>query len=481
MKKIYFMAVALLLLTTKCGDDFLVRAPLNQITEENFWKNDQDATTAVNAIYDALQTDLGYRLGGLMFGDVAGDDMTCFDVNWFVAHDNFTFNSSDPQIIAAWRAWWAGIARANAVLDRVPAITMDETLKQRLLNEAKFLRGVCYFNIVTIWGDAPLMTHELEQSKVFTVTRQPQSEVWAQIEKDFSEAEGLPLSYPTEGGRATKGAAKAFLSRAYLYQEKWQQAADKAKEVIDLGIYGLHDQYIKNYQTAFENSIESIFEIQYVAGTGGWGNNEGNWVPSFTGPGNTGYVPSGAWGIVVPATASKDIYEPDDNRRAVNLFEQGSVYNNVPFDPKWTQSGLMLAKYIVGDLPVTTEGAVDAQRNMPVIRYAEVLLTYAEALNELGQTTAAEPHLNKVRERAGLDPKTGLGKAAFRDAIMQERRIEFFGEGHRFFDLRRTSKLDEAVRINAGKTNYTEPKNLYFPIPQAERDLNPGLEQNNGY
>ena len=126
-------------------------------------------------------------------------------------------------------------------------------------------------------------------------------------------------------------------------------------------------------------------------------------------------------------------------------------------------------------------GPVDAERNMPIIRYAEVLLIYAEALNELGQTATAEPYLNKVRERAGLGDLIGLDKDAFRVAVMQERRIEFFGEGHRFFDLRRWGKLDEYVRVIAGKANYTEPKNLYFPIPHSERDLNPALEQNTGY
>jgi starch-binding outer membrane protein, SusD/RagB family len=481
MKKLYLIAAAVLLITTKCSEDFLVRPPQNQITVESFWTTDQDAILAVNSIYDALQTDMGYRLGGLMFGDVAGDDMTSFDVEWFVPHDNFTVNATDKQVLRAWRAWWAGVARANAVLDRVPAIKMDATLKQRLLNEAKFLRGVSYFNIVTIWGDAPLVTHEIDNSEVFTLTRQPQAEIWAQIEQDFLDAEALPLSYTSEAGRATSGAAKAFLSRSYLYQNKFQQAADKAKEVINLGIYDLHDEYIKNYQTAFENSKESIFEVQFIAGTGGWGNNEGNWVPSYTGPGGNKYVPSGAWGIVLPAATAKALYEANDKRRAVNLFEAGSVYNNTPFDPTWSQTGSMLAKYIVGDLPVSTEGPVDAERNMPIIRYAEVLLIYAEALNELGQTAAAEPYLNKVRERAGLADLTGLGKDAFREAVMQERRIEFFGEGHRFFDLRRWGKLDEYVRVIAGKANYTEPKNLYFPIPQSERDLNPALEQNTGY
>lgn len=481
MKKIYLIAAALLVITTKCSDKFLERPPLNQMTEEIFWSNEQDATLAVNAMYDAFQTDMGYRLGGFQFGDVPGDDMASFDKDWFLPHDNFTANATNTQVLRAWRAWWAGIARANAVLDRVPAIVMDETLKTRFLNEAKFVRAVCYFNIVTIWGDAPLQLHEFEQGQVFNATRQPQAELWAQIEKDFSEAEALPVSYPTEAGRATKGAAKAFLSRTYLYEKKYQQAADKAKEVIDMGVYALHDDYIKNFKTAFENGVESIFEIQFVAGTGGWGNNEGNWVPSFTGPGGNAYVPSGAWGIVVPEKTAPDAYEADDKRRAVNLFEAGSVYNDTPFDPKWSQSGLMLAKYIVGDAPVKTEGAIDAERNMPVIRYAEVLLIYAEALNEVDKTSEAEAPLNEVRARAGLDPKTGLGKDAFRDAVMQERRIELFGEGHRFFDLRRWGKVDEYVRVNGGKANYSEPKNLYFPIPQTERDLNPGLDQNFGY
>jgi hypothetical protein len=484
MKKIYITtAILLLVFCTECSNDFLVRPPLNQSSEESFWKTEEDAVLAVNAIYDALQTDMGYRLGHLMFGDVAGDDMTSFDGDWFVPHDNFTVTASDDEILRSWRAWWSGIARANAVLDRVPTIVMNEELKSRLLGEAKFIRGVCYFNIVNIWGEAPLITHELEQSEIFTLTRNPKNEIWMQIETDFSEAEALlPLQYTSQLGRATKGAAMAFLARTYLYQNKFQLAADKAQEVIDLNIYDLHDDYIKNYQTAYENGIESIFEVNFIAGTGGWGNNEGNWVPSFTGPSGNAYVPSSAWGIVVPSANFPSKFEPNDKRRAVNIFEAGSVYNNIPFNPAWSpQTGVMVAKYIIGDPPITTEGAVDAERNMPVIRYAEVLLIYAEALNELGQTPAAEEYLNKVRERAGLPPKTGLSKDLFRDAIFQERRIELFGEGHRFFDLRRIGKLDEYVRVNEGKANYKEPKNLYFPIPQGERDLNPGLEQNTGY
>jgi len=124
---------------------------------------------------------------------------------------------------------------------------------------------------------------------------------------------------------------------------------------------------------------------------------------------------------------------------------------------------------------------IDADRNMPVIRYAEVLLIYAEALNETGQTAAAEPYINLVRARAGLPPVSGLSKDAFLDAILQERRIEFFGEGQRFFDLRRTGKADHYIRVLRGKTNFDAKKNLYFPIPLSEIELNPNLVQNPNY
>ena len=482
MKKIYLsIALFVPLFFAGCSKDFLVRPPLNQIPQESFWKTEQDAVFATNAIYDALQMDLGYRLGTMMFGDVAGDDMNCFDPNWFVKMDNFTINTSDPQILSSWRAWWAGVTRANAVIAHVPGISMNEELKTRLVNEAKFLRGVCYFNIVTIWGDAPLILTELSQDELFSVTRQPQAAIWQQIEKDFSDAEALPLQYgSSDAGRATKGAAKAFLARTYLYQKKFEAAAAKAKEVIDLGVYHLHDEYIKNFQTAYENGVESVFEVQFVSGTGGWGPNEGNWAPSYTGPAGP-YVPSGAWGIIVPEVNHTKIYEPGDKRRAVNIFEAGSVYNNVPYDPKWSTTGTSLAKYIVGDPPVASEGMVDGARNMPVIRYAEVMLIYAEAINETGQTNLALPYVDSVRTRAGLPVLTKLNKETMRDAILQERRVEFFGEGQRFFDLRRTGRADACIRVKANKPNYTEPKNLYFPIPQNEIDLNKALTQNPGY
>jgi hypothetical protein len=424
----------------------------------------------------------GYRLGTIMFGDIAADDMTCFDINWYVKTDAFTFNADDTEMKNSWRAWYSGIARANSLIKRVPEIAMDETLKARLINEAKFLRALNYFNLVTIWGEVPLITTELNNTELLELRRESQETIWAQIESDLKEAEALPSTYPdSDLGRATSGAAKSLLARSYLYQKKFDQAAAKAKEVIDGGVYSLHDKYIKNFQTAFENRVESIFEVQFTPGTGGWGNNEGNFAPAFSGPGGGGFVPAGSWGIIIPEASVKDTYEPGDDRRAVNIFEEGSVYAGMQYDPSWSPSGISYAKLIAGDPPSASDNIIDAERNMVVIRYAEVLLIYAEALNEQGLTDQALPYLNMIRERADLDPLEGLNQAQFRDAVLQERRIEFFGEGHRFFDLRRMGKSMEFIHDKAGKENYSEPKNLYFPIPQVERDLNKNLTQNTGY
>lgn len=484
MKKLFVLkALILILVICGCKKEFLINPPLNEITAASFWKTEADALLGLNAVYDALQIDRGYRLGAIMLGDIAADDMTCFDTEWFVKLDQFTFNSNEDQLLGSWRAWYSGISRANSVLKYVPDIEMNTEIRDRIVNEAKFLRGVCYFNIVNIWGAAPLITSELSNEQLLSLKREPVESIWSQIEQDFTDAEALPLKYgDADLGRATKGAAKAFLARSFLYQKKFQQAADKAKEVIDLGVYDLFDEYIENYQTASENGIESIFEVQFVPGTGGWGNNEGNWLVSYSAPGGVPeYVPSGGWGIIVPEATAGQAYEAGDKRRKVNLFESGSVYNNVPYDPAWSPSGVNFAKYIIGDPPSDKDAIIDAERNTPVIRYSEVLLIYAEALNEIDQTGNAFPYLNIVRERAGLPDLSGLSKDAFRDAILQERRIEFFGEGQRFFDLRRMGKSNEFIKVKAGKVNYSEPKNLYFPLPQTDLDLNSNLTQNPDY
>jgi starch-binding outer membrane protein, SusD/RagB family len=483
MKRIKILTLLFILVFgTRCGKDFLEKPPLNEITAASFWLTESDAVLGLTAVYDALQMQSGYRLGTIMFGDIAGDDMTCFDINWYVKTDAFTFNADDAEMKNSWRAWYSGISRANSVIKRVPDIAMDESLKARLVNEAKFLRALDYFNLVTIWGEVPLVTTEMDNTELLALKRESQENIWAQIETDLKDAEALPSEYPASDlGRATSGAAKALLARSYLYQKKYDLAASKAKEVIDGGVYDLHDEYTKNFQTAYENKGESIFEVQFTTGTGGWGNNEGNFAPSFSGPGGGGFVPTGSWGIIIPEASVKTTYEPGDARRAVNIFEEGSVYNNLQYDPTWSPSGVSFAKLIAGDPPSSSENIIDGERNMPVIRYAEVLLIYAEALNEQGLTDEALPYLNRIRERADLDPLDNLNQVQFRDALLQERRIEFFGEGHRFFDLRRMGKSMEFIHDKAGKNNYSEPKNLYFPIPQVERDLNSNLTQNTGY
>ena len=487
--------VTLFAFLMSCSDDFLDRPPLNEMTENNFWKTADDAVTAVTAAYDGLQIDGAYRWGFLMNGDVRSEDAASFDPGWYVKHDAFTVDASDPRVLDSWRAFYATIFRANSVINKVPAIKMDEQLKQRLINEAHFLRGVAYFNVVTIWGDAPLRLTAGIGSDLLNLPRSSKEEIWAQIEKDFTQAENLPNKGDAaagEIGRATKGAAKAFLAKTYLYQNKWELAAAKAKEVMDLGIYDLNEFYGDNWNRQKENGIESIFEMQYSGGMGGWMTHEGNILGSWLAPaGAKRFYPGGGWSIVVPDTMHQKAYEEGDLRRKINIFVHGDVYegaNEGPqaYDSAWNKNTrLNIAKYIVVNPFDPTEKTADGHLNIPVMRYAEVLLIRAEALNEMGQTAEAEDLLNMVRNRAGLpDVEEGLSKQEFRERVLHERRIEFFAEGQYFFDeIRMLTKEELTQRMLAsGKNNFDYDRDIYMPIPQLEIDLNNNLlPQNSGY
>lgn len=496
--------VILILSNSSCKDSYLERPDLSKVTDGNFWKTAEDAVQATNAIYTALQLGGCYDYGHILFGDIPGDDMTSTDVgNNFFAYDKFTVISSDINIngapggsggadrVGSWAGWYTGVSRANfliANIDRVP--NMDPAIKSQCINEAKFLRAVCYFNIINIWGDAPFYTNNLTPVEAANITRTAKATIYEQIEKDLTDAAGLPDKGNIALGRATKGSAKAFLSRVYLYQGKFPQAAALALEVINSGTYSLNQNYLDNFDNTKKNGIESVFEVQFSSNVVNSDNSVkhslSGRITLFTAPSGTGFSLEGGFGnIIVPEPSAANIYELNDNRRAVNIMEGGKTYfsqataANTVFDGSTSSTGLAVGKYILGNqMDITQTGTNSSDMNRAIIRYAEVLLIAAEALNETGSTVQATPYLNLVRERAGLIPlSSNLNKETFRDAVMQERRVELFAEGQRFFDLMRTGRAPSVL----SSKGYKEPKNMVFPLPAHDLSLNKNLTQNLGY
>ena len=490
-----FILISIIGILTSCSEEFLDEPPQNNLTTDNFWQSQEDVESAINSIYYVMARPMAYGVGQMVFGDVYADDMGSFDPNWFAALDDYQAKATDVVVnggntIGAWSAMYGTIFRANWVLDNIDkAVTVSDEIRERSINEAKFLRALAYFNIANIWGDAPLTTKPMTPEEAQELTRDPVSEIYQQIEKDLLAAagldgsKGLPVKGTYELGRATKGAALGLLARFYLYQENYTKAEEMAKKVIDMGTYDLYwDDYGANWDNTMKNGVESVFEIQYTANRGGtWGMNPGNWVTSFTAM--SGYDPGGGgWNIIVPTLEPDEVFEEGDLRRPVTIFEEGSVYEFAPegkqeYDTTQSQSGLHLAKYIIRNHYSTPEqpNYLDSDMNNPVIRYAEILLIYAEALYKNGKTEKAFDYLNMIRERAGLPELSG--SEDFMAALEQERRVELLGEGHRFFDLRRWGRLNEVL----GPLGYDPKTEGFFPIPQSELDLAENIRQNKGF
>jgi hypothetical protein len=309
--------------------------------------------------------------------------------------------------------------------------------------------------------------------------RNPKAEVYTQIEKDLTEAAAaLPLSFTgADIGRATQGAAKALLSKVFLTQRKFNEAAARLKEVIGSGVYTLLPNYADVFRVTNKNNRESVFEIQFRSGGVGEGN---PWANSFA-PENSGtaVIAFGGDGNNQPTTDIAQAYEANDTRRAISLATSyvNSSGQTIPYS--------FIKKYY--DVPATKN---DNGNNIPVIRYADVLLMYAESLNETGYQPSGEAmrFLNDIRKRAVLPEKTAVeipNQQAFRLAIEQERRVELAFEGHRWFDLVRTGRAIEVMnskKDQIGLVRLLTDNDLLFPIPQSQIDINKSkINQNPGY
>lgn len=456
--------------------DVLDQVPQSNFTPDNFYNNVDDALAAVNSVYDPMNSPDMYNQVMWIIQDQATDDS-----EWGGGRstanqakndlDKYTFTPATSTFQSAWSNAYKAINRANTVLERVPAITMDATLQARLLAETKFMRAFYYFTLVRLFGDVPLILKETTSLNDLQAPRAPAEEVYAQIIKDFSEAESvLPASYTgADRGRATKGAATAFLAKVYLTRQEWAKASQKAKEVIDSGVYDLWASYPEAFSIANKNGKEAVFEMQALGG----GFNEGSWMQGYMRP-NFDRVNNIAGFGDDPVTRNLyDTYLAADKRRNVNIRLYSAT--STPAAPASVDFPGYVYKYI--DPSATANG--EGSNNFPIIRYADVLLMYAEALNEqaAGNTEAFQV-VNRIRTRAGLaELPISLSQAEFRDAILLERRLELAFEGHRWYDLVRTKKLITAMKAQNPAIVVSE-KNYLFPIPQTERDVNPNLTQN---
>ncbi|MEH6307564.1 RagB/SusD family nutrient uptake outer membrane protein [Olivibacter sp. CPCC 100613] len=478
MKKIILYSTWVLLLISSCKKGFLDLAPLSDTNTVNFYRTPEDMLNAVNAAYASLRASGQYGAALYAVGEVASDNTEILDAQAGIdisQIDAFTTLTNNGMLNTMWNDHYKGILACNAVIDRIPAVAMNETLKARYIAECLFLRSLMYFNMVRTFGDVPLVTKEIvDVQEGYGFARSPQASIYEQLIKDLEQAASvLPNDYGTaDKGRATAGAARGLLAKIYLTLQNWQEAANQTKAVMDLGVYQLMPTYEAVFAIANKNNAESLFEVQYKKGGYGLGSPFNN---AFS-PRLSGQIVStiGAGGGQNTPTADiANLYEANDQRRAVSIadgYQNGSQFVAIRYIKKYLDPALFAAN--------------DADNNWPVLRYADILLVRAEALNELGYAPDGEAFtlLNRIRERAGLAALSSTelpDQESFRKTLAHERRVELAFENHRWFDLVRTGRAVEVMRAT-GKS--IQDHQLLFPIPQVQIDINPDvITQNPGY
>ncbi|RCH55430.1 RagB/SusD family nutrient uptake outer membrane protein [Mucilaginibacter hurinus] len=484
-KALSISAFAMLILSTPaCKKSFLDVPPQALEKSEEFFVTQEDATRAVSSIYANLREWKQTAFAPIAIESVGSDDAekgsSATDATFFNAYDNFTVSSSEGQLNDFWLGQYQSINLCNQVIDKIPAIEMDASLKSRYIAEAKFVRAYNYFRLVRAYGDVVLRLHLPKDASEYNLPRSPKAEVYAAIEQDLTDAAAvLPPTYPASDiGRATKGAALALHAKVAMYQKKWADVLNYTNQVMGMG-YTLFPSFEGQFRIPNENNSESIFEIQAetLSGIPGASNSQYSQVQGVRAQSG------GGWGFNVPTEELADAFEPGDPRRDATIIfrgettPQGDPVAATGDNPRYNQKS-----YVPFSTPfVQNEG--EAQ-NVRVIRYAEVLLMNAEAANELGNTAQALSSLELVRARARggnsaiLPEVTTTDQGQLRLAIWHERHVELAMEFDRYFDVIRQGRAAEIFGPKGWKPN----KNEVWPIPQNEIDLSAGvLTQNPGY
>lgn len=461
------MVALVMLLTTACQKDFIEILPIDTVTLDVLFKTDKDYQDAVVGIYSVFQDQYANMY---QFGDIRGDDVWDELVKGTAgAVDNFTLANDDPLLIATWRNYYRVITRANTVLERIS--TTDAaviTNKNRHIGETEFLRALAYFDLVRIFGDVPMVTKTLSIEDSYKTPREKVDKIYDEvIIKDLLDAEAkLPVSYAgSDRGRPTKGAVRALLGKVYLTRKDFTKAEAKLQEVTTMS-YALLPNWADLWDyTKTEHHSEYIYDIEYEQGLGGEGSIFTN---RFTPKVTSMIAFYGIAGSVddqnTPHQVLFDLFETKDKRRDLTATKAytDATGKVIPLLVSSNNMSAYTRKYIV-----KISAANDSPANWKVIRYADVLLMFAEALNENGKTAQALPFLNQIRTRAGIDVlATGISQAALRDQIVLERRRELALEGHRWFDLVRTGQALPVMQKYGMKAHHG-----LFPVPLAQVQL----------
>lgn len=533
----YMMAAAIGLSFTGCSKDFLNTQNPKQPVEGTFWKTEADAVSAIATIYSPIRNQMyGY------YGAITGyQTMNRADDMWMLAGegsdsgvDQYTSFTNTPSTAGSdFGSLYNGINRANVFMKYIDQVPMDEAKKKALIAEVLFLRGMYYFLLASNYGAVPIrLLPAVDDTGNGSKASSPEAEVWKQVIADFNVAkDGLPVTRPdAEQGRATKGAAIAYLGKALVYTKQYNEAETELKALLTAPYnYDLVSDFEDNFKPSTKFNNESVFELAYdgLLGPGGvWGNDSPNGQLGFILPQFCGSAGTGAWFKLVPGISIvRDFVSEErpagsdtrfDKRMYTSFFwkysdyetglTDGKWFGDQPFDSLWKSAqtkmsqnvgltypnvrgkqGRFLIKkytnfYINKSDANSMYDAAYRNNNLRVIRFAEVLLLHAEACAQNGNIAAATTDLKRIRDRAGLANKTWGGKEELMKEIEKQSELEFFFEGHRFFDLKRWHTAAEMRQIfvdnqKQGGSNF-QPKHFYLPIPQDEINTNTEIQQN---
>lgn len=512
-KYILLSLLVTMILPMSCSEDLLDQVNTNTVSTGNFWADASDARLAVNGMYHPITNTFYWgrivHTGAMLRSDV-------FNIRPFGPNTAMSTFQGEAGVARwsseIWSEPFKTIFRANAVLENVNSENVpDQTERNSILGQAYFMRGFAYWYQLMNYGNVPLVPETAKSAEDFFPSQADPSAVWAQIVADFTAAEGaLPAKWDgNDIGRPTSGAATAFKGKSLLYQGKWAEAAAAFQQVVNSGRYALlpSDRYMENFTQTNENNEESVYELQYlgqesftwgvdIPGTGNMGNFHIDYAPPAKSPDQSHYVNS--W--------VKDLFEANGEtiRRDATIaydYPGSTGYGGVAFTEDFAaeielannegMEPIFTRKYAGLDIGVREEVdflGTNVGNNWRIIRYADVLLMLAEALNETGDAEGARALVNQVRERAEVEPLPA--GTDMRQAIIDERVLELTGETHRFYDLVRWGLADDYMGANSLHGDH--PKSLsggvfqtnkheYIWIPASEISANSNLRQNPGY